>query len=73
MMTGVVNKFQRILGSKVHERYTSHRYSCRRKNASVVFVSHMEHHLPTKPSRLETLLDVEVIEPNDQGLVDWGI
>ncbi|MCB0548431.1 MAG: aminotransferase class V-fold PLP-dependent enzyme [Phaeodactylibacter sp.] len=69
-MTGVVNKFQRILGLKVHERYTS-QVQLPEEERTVVFVSHMEHH-SNQTSWLETLADVEVIEPNDQGLVDLG-
>lgn len=67
-MTGVVNKLQRILGLRVHERY--------RKSISVpedlrpiVFVTHMEHH-SNHTSWHETICDVEVIEPDDNGLVE---
>ncbi|MCB0581515.1 MAG: aminotransferase class V-fold PLP-dependent enzyme, partial [Phaeodactylibacter sp.] len=69
-MTGVVNKFQRILGLKVHERYTS-QVQLPEEERAVVFVSHMEHH-SNQTSWLETLADVEVIEPNDAGLVELG-
>lgn len=67
-MTGVVNKFQRILGLKVHERYTS-QVRLPEEERAVVFVSHMEHH-SNQTSWLETLADVEVIEPNEEGLVE---
>lgn len=67
-MTAVVNKFQRILGLRVHERY---RDLALRPSAErpVVFVSHMEHH-SNQTSWLETLCDVRVIDANDDGLVD---
>ncbi|RMF00147.1 MAG: selenocysteine lyase, partial [Bacteroidetes bacterium] len=41
-MTGVVNKFQRILGLKLHERFRD-RVALRDTERPVVFVSHMEH------------------------------
>lgn len=66
-MTGVVNKFQRILGLKVPENlkdYTKIPDEMR----PVVFVSHMEHH-SNQTSWLETMAKVEVIPPNKNGLV----
>lgn len=66
-MTGVVNKFQRILGLKVHERY-ARQVQLPKEERPVVFVTHMEHH-SNQTSWLETLADVEVIEPNEEGLV----
>ncbi|MCB0571035.1 MAG: selenocysteine lyase, partial [Phaeodactylibacter sp.] len=42
-MTGVVNKFQRILGLKVHEKYTD-KVILPVEERPVVFVTHMEHH-----------------------------
>ncbi|WP_299276774.1 aminotransferase class V-fold PLP-dependent enzyme [uncultured Psychroserpens sp.] len=65
-MTGVVNKFQRILGLKVPEnlrKYTSVPDEIR----PVVFVTHMEHH-SNQTSWLETIAKVEVIPPDEQGL-----
>lgn len=67
-MTGVVNKFQRILGLKLHERFRG-RVDMPREERPVVFVSHMEHH-SNQTSWLETIAEVEVIEPCDQGLTD---
>lgn len=65
-MTGVVNKFQRILGLKVPENL--------RKFANipdevkpVVFISHMEHH-SNQTSWLETMAKVEIIPPCKKGL-----
>ena len=66
-MTGVVNKFQRILGLKVHERF-SHLVSVPEEDIPIVFVSHMEHH-SNQTSWLETIAQVEVIQPDSQGLV----
>lgn len=67
-MTGVINKFQRILGLKIPEK--------RRKDfiinvldRPVVFVTHMEHH-SNQTSWIETICDVEVIAPNTEGLID---
>ncbi|WP_456441311.1 aminotransferase class V-fold PLP-dependent enzyme [Psychroserpens sp.] len=65
-MTGVVNKFQRILGLKVPEnlrKYTDIPEEIR----PVVFISHMEHH-SNQTSWLETIAKVEVIPPDDEGL-----
>lgn len=67
-MTGVVNKFQRMLGLKVHERYTD-KVKLPKEERPIVFVTHMEHH-SNQTSWLETLADVEVIKPNAEGLVD---
>jgi selenocysteine lyase/cysteine desulfurase len=67
-MTGVVNKFQRILGLRVHESYID-RVSPAADARPIVFVTHMEHH-SNQTSWLETLCDVEVIPPDAQGEVD---
>lgn len=65
-MTGVVNKFQRILGLKVPEnlqKYTDIPEDIR----PVVFITHMEHH-SNQTSWLETIARVEVIPPGPEGL-----
>lgn len=67
-MTGVVNKFQRILGLKIHEKFKS-QIHIREEERPVVFITHMEHH-SNHTSWLETLADVEIIKPDDNGLVD---
>ena len=67
-MTGVVNKFQRILGLKIHEKYRSF-IELPEELRPVVFVTHMEHH-SNQTSWLETLCDVRVIEPTEDGLVN---
>jgi len=66
-MTGVINKFQRILGIRIPESY---------KNATkipknlkpVVFITHMEHH-SNQTSWEETIADVEIIPCQETGLV----
>ena len=67
-MTGVANKFQRILGLKVHEKYTS-KVILPLEERPVVFVTHMEHH-SNQTSWLETLAEVAVIRPTADGRVD---
>lgn len=65
-MTGVINKFQRILGLKVPEnlrKFTEIPEEIR----PVVFISHMEHH-SNQTSWLETIAKVEVVPPNEDGL-----
>jgi len=67
-MTGVINKFQRILGLKLHERFDS-MISLKEVDRPVVFVTHMEHH-SNQTSWLETIADVVVIQATDDGLID---
>lgn len=69
-MTGVINKFQRILGFKVHEKYRD-LVTLPEELRPIVFVTHMEHH-SNQTSWLETLCDVRVIEPTEDGLVDMS-
>ncbi len=64
-MTGVVNKFQRILGLRVHESYKS---QLSIEDRPLVIVSHMEHH-SNQTSWLETISDVVVADPCPQGLI----
>lgn len=65
-MTGVVNKFQRILGLKVPENLKPFTDIPADKKP-IVFVSHMEHH-SNQTSWLETIADVEVIPSCEKGL-----
>lgn len=65
-MTGVVNKFQRILGLKVPENLTEY-FSIPAEKKPIVFISHMEHH-SNQTSWLETIADVEVIPSCEEGL-----
>lgn len=66
-MTGVVNKFQRILGLKLHERFRS-KIHLDEDERPVVFITHMEHH-SNQTSWLETIADVVVIPPATDGLI----
>jgi selenocysteine lyase/cysteine desulfurase len=66
-MTGVTNKFQRILGLKIHEKYKD-QIHFEENDKPVVFISHMEHH-SNQTSWLETVADVEIIKANDDGLM----
>lgn len=66
-MTGVINKFQRILGLKVSENLKNYTNIPKEKKP-IVFVSHMEHH-SNQTSWYETIADVEVVPANDEGLV----
>ena len=67
-MTAVVNKFQRILGLRVHENYLAQiRPPCGER--PIVFVTHMEHH-SNQTSWLETICEVRVIPATTDGLVD---
>jgi selenocysteine lyase/cysteine desulfurase len=67
-MTGVINKFQRILGLKIPEKRRNN-FVIDEKGRPVVFLTHMEHH-SNQTSWIETICDVEVIAPNTEGLVD---
>lgn len=65
-MTGVVNKFQRILGLRIPENlkeYTNIPVELK----PIVFISHMEHH-SNQTSWLETIADVVVIPADEKGL-----
>lgn len=65
-MTGVINKFQRILGLKVPENLKPFTTVPAEKKP-IVFVSHMEHH-SNQTSWLETIADVVVIPSCEKGL-----
>ncbi len=67
-MTGVVNKFQRILGLKVHEKY-QRLIKFEENERALVLVTHMEHH-SNQTSWIETLADVVIMPSDDKGLVD---
>lgn len=66
-MTGVVNKFQRILGLKIHESYRD-QISIPVEDKPIVFISHMEHH-SNQTSWIETIADVVIIPPDENGLI----
>jgi selenocysteine lyase/cysteine desulfurase len=65
-MTGMVNKFQRILGLRVHGKLAS---IPNEENKPVVFITHMEHH-SNHTSWLETIAIIEIIEPTTDGLIN---
>ncbi|RZJ66052.1 MAG: aminotransferase class V-fold PLP-dependent enzyme, partial [Flavobacterium sp.] len=66
-MTGVINKFQRILGLKVPESLKAY-VNVPEEKKPVVFISHMEHH-SNQTSWLETIASVVVIPACSQGLI----
>ncbi|MBK6609459.1 MAG: aminotransferase class V-fold PLP-dependent enzyme [Sphingobacteriales bacterium] len=68
-MTGVVNKFQRILGLKLSEKLAPYLQLPHNYEKPIVFVTHMEHH-SNHTSWIETIADVECIKPDENGLVD---
>ena len=65
-MTGLINKFQRMLGLKVNPDLE---YILPDHQRPVVFITHMEHH-SNHTSWLETIATVEIIQPTPDGLVD---
>jgi len=67
-MTGLVCKFQRLLGLKVPEQLLDYVH-LPEELRPVVLVTHMEHH-SNHTTWLETIADVIVIEPSEEGLVD---
>ncbi|MBN1302736.1 MAG: aminotransferase class V-fold PLP-dependent enzyme [Melioribacteraceae bacterium] len=69
-MTTVINKFQRILGLKVCEQLRKY-VVIPEQERPVVFITHMEHH-SNHTSWLETIADVIIIEPNDEGLIEYS-
>ncbi len=66
-MTGVVNKFQRILGLKIHEKFRK-QITLAEDDRPIVFITHMEHH-SNQTSWLETIADVAVIAACPEGRV----
>ena len=67
-MTGVVNKLQRIIGIKLHEKFQD-KLCIKNEERPVVFVTHMEHH-SNQTSWLETIAEVHIIKADKDGLVD---
>ena len=64
-MTGVVNKFQRILGLKIHDNFIQ-LLPHKEEDRPLILVSHMEHH-SNHISWLDTVADLEII-PTRNGL-----
>ena len=65
-MTGVVNKFQRILGMRILENLKQFT-TIPDADRPIVFISHMEHH-SNQTSWLETIADVEIVPACEKGL-----
>ena len=65
-MTGLINKFQRILGLKVNPDFQT---EIPEEDRPVVFITHMEHH-SNQTSWLETISEVVIIPPDQSGLID---
>lgn len=69
-MTGVIVKFQRMMGLKMCGQLTDNK-CFKEKTRPVVFVTHMEHH-SNHTSWFETVSDVVVLQPDKDLLVDPG-
>ena len=67
-MTGLINKFQRILGFKICGTL-SNRPCIAKTERPVVFLTHMEHH-SNQTSWYETCADIVILKPNKKLLVD---
>ena len=67
-MTGMICKFQRLLGLKVPEQLKDY-VKLSEEFRPLVIVTHMEHH-SNQTSWLETIADVIVLAPDKDGLVD---
>lgn len=67
-MTGVINKFQRILGLRIPEQLKDFT-QLPKELRPVVFITHMEHH-SNHTSWIESIADVIVLEPAESGLVN---
>ncbi|MSU23776.1 MAG: aminotransferase class V-fold PLP-dependent enzyme [Opitutus sp.] len=67
-MTAVANKFQRILGLRVHEKFRD-QVTLPGAERPIVFVTHMEHH-SNQTSWIESVAEVRVINADADGLID---
>jgi selenocysteine lyase/cysteine desulfurase len=65
-MTGVINKFQRILGLRIPERMQD-QVNFTENDRPVVFITHMEHH-SNQTSWYECDITLEIIDPDENGL-----
>ncbi len=68
-MTGAINKLQRIMGLKIHEKYKN-LIQIDENERPIVFVTHMEHH-SNQTSWLETVADLEIIPHIDEKNIDY--
>lgn len=67
-MTGVINKFQRILGLKLHEKFKN-LVEISEEEKPIIFITSMEHH-SNQTSWLETIANVEIIGFDKAGMPD---
>ena len=67
-MTGVICKFQRILGLRIPEHVKS-QIQIEDEERPVVFITHMEHH-SNQTSWLETIADVVQLQADNEGMID---
>lgn len=67
-MTGVIAKFQRMMGLKICGQLSNNK-CFKEKEKPVVFVTHMEHH-SNHTSWFETISDVVMLQPDKDLLVD---
>jgi selenocysteine lyase/cysteine desulfurase len=66
-MTAVISKLQRILGLRLPDKYRD-AINIPEADRPVIFVTHMEHH-SNHTSWLETIGDVVVVDPTENGVV----
>ena len=66
-MTAVANKFQRILGLRVHEKFHK-QVTLPEAERPIVFITHMEHH-SNQTSWIESVAEVRVINSDTDGLI----
>jgi selenocysteine lyase/cysteine desulfurase len=67
-MTSAINKLQRMLGLRVHEKYAARLGLCQDEKALVV-ITHMEHH-SNQTTWNECCCDVKIINRTENGLPD---
>jgi len=65
-MTGVINKFQRILGLRIPERMQE-QVKFEDSDKPVIFITHMEHH-SNQTSWYECDVTLEIVDPDSRGL-----
>ncbi len=76
-MTDSINKLQRILGLRIPDAVSNHIVDFKSKihlseqDRPIVFVTHMEHH-SNHTSWLETIADVEIINPSLDENIDFN-
>ncbi len=67
-MTAAINKFQRIMGLRIPDRFAK-LVQLSEVERPLVIVTHMEHH-SNQITWLECLCDLEILNPNQDGLPD---